>query len=123
MMPQSHPEPSTTTEPEQSEPLPTQTVKATNGGSARLAVVSARGRSQLVLAALDPQAIDRVVILVERARAVGRDLTDGKRADALDLLEIGLDELEARDKRQREAFRDMEKMAAAEQDGVPPMRS
>lgn len=112
-------DPSAANEPEEPVTLPTETITAQNGMSACLAVLSARGRSHIVLATFDQQAADLVVPLIERARAVGRDLTKAKGGDALALLELGIEHLETLSE---QALREVERLAESEQvtPPVPP---
>ena len=82
-----------------------QTFRASNGASLSLLVVHAasRKRSSIVIAGTSQADIDRMSGVIERAKALGMDLTV-PRGDALHLLALGLDEREREDKFQKDLF-------------------
>ncbi|MGH7295829.1 MAG: hypothetical protein ACRELB_12880, partial [Polyangiaceae bacterium] len=120
--PTPEPEPSqppAAVEPEETGARLTHTLRGSNG-TATLAILPKKtGNQYIVLAASDRTADSAIVALIERAKAVGRDLTTRKGTDALYLMGLGVEELERRRDGERQSFREMEEMAEREQSSGP----
>jgi hypothetical protein len=101
------------TESEEPETVPTQTITS-RSGSVSLAVVSARGRTTIVVAAMDTTGADTLMALITRAQSLGLDLTKPKGGSVLRLLGLGLDEHEREMMGQKRLVQVAEDLAEAE---------